>query len=173
MKTSLSLVPAKSFLGIFICVFVTSFVVAIGAKAQSVRAAAAYPSGSSVFNPSSTANSRFQAAAFPVLKPMQVRVVFENSTPYQVLVSVSNSLGQIMYNKVYSHLPKYYGILDFSRFPAGEYTVEVSCGPTIGKTKYVYRQTFQIRSHTDKTIIAWNSRQEKKLFTKRLFLSGR
>jgi hypothetical protein len=78
-----------------------------------------------------------------------------------------------MYSKSYTNVPRYYSILDFSQLPAGEYLLELSCRPKIGKKKTSYRQTFQIHSRTEHSIIAWDKEQAKQLYTKKSFISGR
>jgi hypothetical protein len=118
-------------------------------------------------------STHFQSFAFPVLTPMQVRVVFENPTSHHVQVVVRNSKEQVIYSKVYSHTPKYYGTLDFSRFPDGEYSIQISYKPTLGKKKHSYEQTFQIHSQSERTITAIDKNIREGLYTKKTYLSGK
>ncbi len=121
----------------------------------------------------SNAGTEFRAMAFPVLTPMQVRVVFENPTSDRVHILVRNSQKEIIYSRIYPHTPKYYGLLDFSHFPDGAYTVQVGCCTKTGKIKYGYQQTFQINSRTGRAITASDKKLTKQLYTKRAVISGR
>lgn len=173
MKTLASLLLGNKFFSILAFLFFTAIVFAPYVNAQSPYTFTSSSSDSIVPTMINKSAIGFQALAFPILTPMQVRVVFQNLTPYQVHVSVSNDKNQIIYSKVYRNIPKYYGVIDFSQFPAGEYTFQLSCGPKIGKVKYCYKQTFQIRSHTEHSIIAWDKNQSKKLYKRRAFVSNR
>jgi hypothetical protein len=172
MKTLAALVSGKKLFSMLAFLFITAIVFVPYANAQFPSAITSSSSDSIIPTQGGKSAVGFQSLAFPMLTPMQVRVVFQNLTPYQVHVSVSNDKNQIIYSKVYRNTPKYYGVIDFSQFPAGKYTFQVSCGPKIGKVKYRYTQTFQICLHTEHSIIAWDRNQSKKLYKRRAFVSN-
>jgi hypothetical protein len=142
------------------------------ADAQTVTAVGLCSMNSSVPAAAGYSTAEFAAYAFPVLAPLQVRVIFENQTAYPVCVSVRSIRGEILYSKSYMHTPKYNGLLDFSQFPDGEYWVEVRASTSrMGKTKHLYEQTFQVRSQTARSLAPSGKNLKKELYTRRTLLS--
>jgi hypothetical protein len=144
------------------------------ADAQTVTAVGLSPMNPSAPAASGYSTAEFRAYAFPVLAPLQVRVIFENQTAYQTCVSVRSVRGKILYSKSYKHTPKYNSLLDFSQFPDGEYRVQVRAGTSrMGQTKHLYEQAFQVRSQTGRTLTPDGKNPKKELYTRRTLLSGK
>jgi hypothetical protein len=173
MQTLASIISEKFFLTSLTCLVFSALISITHADAQSVNSAQVPLLTTLPSNKINYSSTLFQAFAFPVLTPMQVRVVFENPTFHQVQVVVRNSKDQIIYSNVYRHTPKYYGTLDFSLFPDGEYSIQISCKPTLGKKKYSYEQTFRIHSQSERNITVIDKNIREGLYTKKSYLSGK
>jgi hypothetical protein len=178
MKTSSFFTHGKRLLPVVALLVLTELVSILTATAQPVAvtqsaiAVQRMPASPSVPVPAGYVAAEFKAFAFPVLTPMQVRVVFENPTACPVLVLVGNCNGEIVYRRVYRHTPKYNSLLDFAQFPAGEYWLRVKATTlAAAKIHHLYEQTFQIRSQTDWSIAPSEKNFVRSLYKSRPFLS--
>ncbi len=174
MKTCSSIFAGKCFLFALISLLYLGLASTTRTDAQTVTAVKLSSVDSSVPVAAGYATAEFGAYAFPVLSPLQVRVIFENRTACQVWVSVQDTKGDVLYQKAYKHTPKYNSLLDFSNFPDGEYRVQVRAATRgMGQTRHLYEQAFQVRSQTDRTLTVTGKNLKKELYTKRTFLSGK
>jgi hypothetical protein len=106
-----------------------------------------------------------QVVAHPIENTFRIKVMFFNSTGRELLLSIQNKSGKILYSKLYKHTDAFKGIFDLSLLEDGKYTLQVSTLMKSGFIKQSYKQSFQIQSEIKRRIAPFGPILQKEVIT--------
>jgi hypothetical protein len=91
--------------------------------------------------------------------------MFKNQTERELLLLIRDNRGRILYSKLYPDIDSFKGIFDFAGLDDGNYILQVSTLMKSGFIKQSFKQSFQIQSHTKRSISPSGLMPQKDIIT--------
>jgi hypothetical protein len=152
MKTINLRVSSLGMLATLLRVVFVSMLAACSLFAQSASLASYKPAATPAKTTPGKAIAGLQVGTGPVENSAKVLVSFDNATGRKLLLEIQNQRGKTLYSKLYLDGTAFNGIFNLSQLGDGAYTLQISTLTKAGFVKQAYRQTFQVRSATQRSI---------------------
>jgi hypothetical protein len=152
MKTISLRVSSLGMLATLVRVVFVSMLGACSLFAQSASLASYQPAFTPAKATYGKAIAGLQVGAGPVENSAKVLVSFDNATGRKLLLKIENQRGETLYSKLYPDGTAFHGTFNLSLLGDGAYTLQISTLTKAGFVKQAYRQTFQVRSATQRSI---------------------